>query len=240
MARISPARTQTALVIGGGIAGPVTALALRKAGIQASVHEAYASPADGVGAVFMVAPNGLDALRIVGIDQQVQAIGQPIQRMVIEYGRGRQAAEFPGLPGLPGLVMRRADLHRALHDHAVAEGIRIEHGKRLVSVSETAGGITARFADGTEAHADVLIGADGIRSAVRTLIDPDAPAPKYVGLLGIGGVSDHATAAAPDAMHFAFGRRAFFGYWTGPDRRTMWFSNLPSPRKRSAPSPAPS
>ena len=225
------AKVKTALVIGGGIAGPVTALALRRAGIEAGVYEAYDGPADGVGAVFMVAPNGLDALRLVGVDDEVRAIGQPIQRMIIEYGRGKQSGEFAGLPGLPSLAMRRAELHRVLHDHAVAEGIAIEHDKRLVGVDETADGVTARFADGTEAYADVLVGADGIRSTVRGLIDPHAPAPKYVGLLGFGGQADGgAPLAEPDAMHFAFGRRAFFGYWTGPDGRTMWFSNLPSPR----------
>jgi 2-polyprenyl-6-methoxyphenol hydroxylase-like FAD-dependent oxidoreductase len=226
----APGRVKSALVIGSGIAGPVAALALRKAGIDAAVYEAYGSPADGFGGVFMVAPNGLSALRIIGIDEQVKAIGQPIQRMVIEYGRGGQAGEFAGLPGLPSLVMRRAGLNRLLHDHAVASGIAIHHGKRLVSVDEAPNGITARFADGTQAGADVLIGADGIRSTVRTLIDPGVPTPAYTGLLGLGGVSAHATSAAPDAMHFAFGKRAFFGYWTGPDGRTMWFSNLPSPQ----------
>jgi 2-polyprenyl-6-methoxyphenol hydroxylase-like FAD-dependent oxidoreductase len=228
MSQVSPAPVRTALVIGGGIAGPVTALALRRAGIDASVYEAYRGPADGVGGVFMVAPNGLDALRIVGVDEQIHAIGQPIQRMVMEYGRGGRAGEFPGLPGLPSLVMRRGDLHRVLHDHAAGEGVRIEHGQRLVGVDEAPDGITARFADGTAAHADVLIGADGIRSTVRTLIDPQAPSPRYVGLLGLGGVSEHATATT-DAMHFAFGKRAFFGYWTEPAGRTMWFSNLPRP-----------
>ncbi|MFG2038915.1 FAD-dependent monooxygenase [Dactylosporangium sp. NPDC048998] len=225
------AQVKTALVIGGGIAGPVAALALAKAGIEASVYEAYEGRADGVGGVFMVAPNGLDALRIIGLDEAVQAIGQPIQRMVMEYGSGKQSGEFAGLPGLPSLAMWRADLHRVLHEHAVAQGIRIEHGKRLIGVDETGSGITARFADGSTASADVLIGADGIRSTVRTLIDADAPSPKYVGLLGFGGLGDHvvegAALARPDAMHFAFGKRAFFGYWTGPDGRTMWFSNLP-------------
>jgi 2-polyprenyl-6-methoxyphenol hydroxylase-like FAD-dependent oxidoreductase len=55
---------RTALVIGGGIAGPVTALALRKAGIKPTIYEAYANQADGIGGALTVAPNGLDALRI--------------------------------------------------------------------------------------------------------------------------------------------------------------------------------
>ncbi|MEV7806244.1 FAD-dependent oxidoreductase [Microbispora sp. NPDC088329] len=51
----------SALVIGGGVAGPVTALALAKAGIRATVLEAHHSAADGVGAMLSLAPNGLDA-----------------------------------------------------------------------------------------------------------------------------------------------------------------------------------
>ncbi|WP_319462492.1 NAD(P)/FAD-dependent oxidoreductase [Micromonospora sp. RTP1Z1] len=222
------AKVKTALVIGGGIAGPVTALALHKAGIEATVYDAYARPADGIGGIFMVAPNGLEALRIIGADDAVRAIGQPIQRMVIGDGRGRRFGEFANLPGQPGLAMWRHELLRVLHEHALASGIKVEFGKRLVGVDETPSGVTARFADGSTASADVLIGADGIRSTVRKLIDPAAPDPRYVGLLGMGGLADGEAPGEPDAMYFAFGKRAFFGYWTGPTGRTMWFSNLPS------------
>ena len=58
-------RTRSALVIGGGIAGPVAAMALRRAGIEASVYEAYPTPADGVGAGLSIASNGLAALGVV-------------------------------------------------------------------------------------------------------------------------------------------------------------------------------
>ena len=88
-------------------------------------------------------------------------------------------------------------------------------------------GITARFADGSTATADVLIGADGIHSTVRTLIDPTAPGPEIVPLLNFGAAADFAVQAAPDAMYFVFGKRAFLGYWVQPDGRTSWFSNLP-------------
>ena len=54
---------RTAIVIGGGIAGPVTALALRKAGIDATVYEAYPTTADGIGGTLALAPNGVAALR---------------------------------------------------------------------------------------------------------------------------------------------------------------------------------
>jgi 2-polyprenyl-6-methoxyphenol hydroxylase-like FAD-dependent oxidoreductase len=219
---------RTALVIGGGIAGPVTALALRKAGIEATVYEAYATTADGIGGTLTVAPNGLDALRIMGADEAVRAIGLPMDRTVMADGRGKRIGEFRGLPGLPpSRALWRPELYRALHDHAVATGVRIERGKRLVGVDDTATGITARFADGSTAGGDVLIGADGIHSTVRTLIDPGAPLPDNVPLLNFGAAADIAVPAEPDATYFVFGKRAFLGYWAQPDGRTAWFGNLP-------------
>ena len=221
--------TRTALVIGGGIAGPVTALALRRAGIQATVYEKYETSADGLGGILAIAPNGLDALGIAGVD--AEALGQPIQRMIIGDGRGKRFAEFPGLPRLPATrVIWRSDLYRALQERLTEAGVRVEHGKRLVGVDETASGITARFADGTSARGDVLVGADGIRSRVRSLIDPEALGPRYVGFLGFGGMA--AVDGDPrdaDAMHFVFGKRAFLGHWSLPQGGTLWFSNLPWP-----------
>jgi 2-polyprenyl-6-methoxyphenol hydroxylase-like FAD-dependent oxidoreductase len=217
---------RTAAVIGGGIAGPVTALALRKAGIDATVYEAYDNDADGVGGMLMVAPNGLAALGIVGVD--LGAAGQPIQGMVMTDGRGKRIAEFGGVPDLPpSRVLYRADLYRAVREQIAAQGVRTEYGKRLIGAEEGPGGITARFADGSQATADVLVGADGIRSAVRKLIDPAAPDPQYTGLLGFGAHSAASVpGACPDAMYFAFGKHAFLGYWPVPEGGTAWFSNL--------------
>ncbi|MFE7289505.1 FAD-dependent monooxygenase [Streptomyces noursei] len=225
---------RTALVIGGGVAGPVVALALRKAGITATVHEAYPTAADGIGAWLGLAPNGLAALATVGADAAVRAAGQPVPGVVMADGAGRQLTRFDGFPELPAtMTMPRDRLFRALTDHAVAEGVRFAYGKRLVGAEETADGVTARFADGTTATADLLIGADGIRSTVRTLIDPAAPAPEYGGVLSFGGfaAADSGVEAdvevAPGTMYFAFGR-AFMGYWRGPDGRLIWFAGLPT------------
>ncbi|WP_026424065.1 FAD-dependent oxidoreductase [Actinokineospora inagensis] len=220
---------RTALVIGGGVAGPVVASALVKAGVEATVYEAYAEPADGVGGVLMVAPNGLNAFDAIGVGERVAEIGHPTTTMVMEDFRGRAVFAMPGLPGLPpSRTMWRPDLYRVLNAHAAETGVRVEYGKRIVDVRETPDDVTAVFADGTTATADVLIGADGIRSTVRTLVDPTAPGPEPVGLLGLGG---HGPAVdgigGSETMHFAQGRRAFFGYWADPDGGTLWFSNLP-------------
>jgi FAD binding domain len=171
-------KVRTALVVGGGIAGPVTALALTKAGIQATVFEAHPAAADGVGAMLSLAPNGLDALQTIGAAKAVQATGQPVPRVVIADGSGNQLAQFDGFPGLPAtLAMARADLFRALADHTMAGGVPIHYGKRLVTAEQAPDGVTATFADGTTATAEVLIGADGIRSTSAASSTPTRPAP---------------------------------------------------------------
>lgn len=224
--------THTALVIGGGIGGPVAAIALQKAGIQATVYEAYRSTADGVGGGLSIAANGLNALGVLGADDAVRRIGTPMTAIVLHSWTGKQLGEFGSLPGLPAMqFVWRPDLYRALYDEAAQRGIRTEHGKRLVDVIDTDGAVTAHFADGTQASADILIGADGIRSTVRALIDPAAPQPRYAGLLNFGArMNDTGLASTGGKMHMIFGKRAFFGYQVHDDCTGGWFVNLPRSR----------
>jgi 2-polyprenyl-6-methoxyphenol hydroxylase-like FAD-dependent oxidoreductase len=87
----------------------------------------------------------------------------------------------------------------------------------------------ATFDDGTEATGDLLIGADGIRSRVRSCVFPEAPAPCYTGILNLGGVVRTNLPETGPAMHMVFGRRGFFGYAVRPSGDTYWFSNVPEP-----------
>lgn len=218
----------SALVIGGGVAGPVAALALHKAGIDATVYEAYPSTADGIGGTLAIAPNGLAALEIVGARDAVTATGFPIPKTVMSFG-GKEV-ELPRLPGLPPMhLVRRGDLYRALYDVAADAGIRFEHGKRLVAIDDG----TARFADGSTATADVVIGADGVHSTVRGLIDADAPAAGYTGMLGFEATVDREVPIETGTMYFAFGERAYYLYWRRPDGRTGFGANLPRDRPMS-------
>jgi 2-polyprenyl-6-methoxyphenol hydroxylase-like FAD-dependent oxidoreductase len=222
------ANIKTALVIGGGIAGPVAAIALRKAGVDASVYEAYPRPSEGIGGSLALEPNGLAALAAIGAADAVRAVATPITRSVLALG-GRELGEIPGLPDLaPRHVIERGDLHKILDERARAAGARIEHGKRLIGVDESRAGITARFEDGTAAAADILIGADGVRSTVRALIDPSAPGASFTGLLGFGATVDAGLDLKPGTMTFAFGRRAYYLYWPTRDGRTAWGANLPA------------
>jgi 2-polyprenyl-6-methoxyphenol hydroxylase-like FAD-dependent oxidoreductase len=220
-------RVQSAAIIGGGIAGPVAALALRKAGIAATVYESYPSPAEGLGGTIALAPNGVAALDIVGAGDQVRQVADPAYRQVMSVNGKR--VPLPGLAGVEPLqVVRRSDLHRILHDRAAAEGVGIEHGKKLVSVREEPAA-TAMFADGSSVTADVLIGADGVHSTVRRLIDPDAPGPRYTGMLAFEGLSRAEVPEEPGTMTFAFGKRGYYLYWPSKGGTTFGV-NLPARR----------
>src|SRR5262245_7287596 len=92
---------KSALIIGSGIAGPVLAVALQQAGIEATVYERYDGPATGVGGALSLAPNGMAALGVLGLDDAVREVGVPTPRMVLETGTGKKLGEFADLPGLP-------------------------------------------------------------------------------------------------------------------------------------------
>jgi 2-polyprenyl-6-methoxyphenol hydroxylase-like FAD-dependent oxidoreductase len=220
-------QTRTATIIGGGIAGPIAAVALRRAGIDATVYEAYPDTADGIGAVLSIAPNGIDALHAIGFD--ATNLGEPAETMIIASDGGRPLAVLPTLQGLPpSRVVWRSDLYRSLHEYAIANGVRVVYDKRLIAIEETPEAIVARFADEDWVTADILIGADGIHSTVRSLIDPSAPGPLYVGHIGFGGLAiGSGFHGAPRTMYFANGKRAFMGYWTQADGTTIWFANVP-------------
>ncbi|MEV5837106.1 FAD-dependent monooxygenase [Nocardia sp. NPDC052112] len=218
--------TETAIVIGGGIAGPVTATALHKAGLAARVYEAYPGPTFGIGSGLALAPNGVAALDIVGAGDLVREIASPVSHMQMSVGG--KVLQMPEMPDVPSLkLVDRNELHRTLHDNAVAAGIPFEYNKRLVRVDEDADGVTAHFADGSSATADVLIGADGIRSTVRGLIDPNNPGPEYTGMIGFGAMLDNDFGIPPETMVFAFGKKAYYLYGSVDDDKVMWGANLP-------------
>jgi FAD-dependent urate hydroxylase len=223
-----------ALIAGGGIAGPVTAMALQHAAIDAEVFEAYRPGGGDAGSYLTVASNGLDALRVVGADKPVLAAGFPTPRNVLLNGSGRRlgAASNGGrlADGTVSHTIKRPRLYDALHEQLAHRGIPVHYGKRLVGVEPNAGGgVVASFADGSQAAGDLLVGADGAHSTTRHLIDPAAPAPRYVGLVNFGGYTPGSAAGEPGVWHMIFGRRAFFGHVADPDGGTVWFANVPRP-----------
>jgi 2-polyprenyl-6-methoxyphenol hydroxylase-like FAD-dependent oxidoreductase len=219
---MSADRIRRAAVIGGGIAGPVAATALRRAGIDARVYEAHPDRAGDVGGTLALAPNGIAALDVIGAADAVRAIAQPLGRQTMSFGGKR--IELPQLTGVEPLqLVARTELHRVLRERAEAEGVEFAYGKRLTGVD----GPEVRFEDGTTETADVVVGADGIHSTVRGLIDPEAPSAGYTGLLGFEGVSDFEAPVEEGTINFTFGKRAYYLYWREPGGGTRLGMNLP-------------
>ncbi len=221
------------LIAGGGVAGSVTAMALQQAGIDSTIFESYGRTDADVGSYFTISPNGLDALDAVGALHISKACGLPTRRNVLWDTRGRRLGT-PGLgaplpDGTVAQTMKRAKLTRLLLDEAVRRGIVVEFGRRLAGAAIGAdGSVTASFADGSRATGDLLVGADGIHSVTRRLIDPGAPTGRYVGLTNFGGITHGASLDVErEAWHMIFGRRAFFGFYAASNGDVVWFVNWP-------------
>ena len=213
------------LIVGGGIAGPVTAMALERIGVGSVIFEAHPGGADDAGAFLTLAVNGLEALDLLGLRDTVVGLGMDTPRMRLISGRGKELGAFP----MPARTVQRADLYQALRDEAVRRGAELRYGKRLEAAEPTSQGVRARFADGSTAEGTLLVGADGLRSRTRQIIDPQAPTARHIGLLNVGGYArGPALDGEPGTAHFVFGRRCFFGYFIHPEGDVWWFANPPS------------
>ncbi|BEL04104.1 FAD-dependent monooxygenase [Actinoplanes sichuanensis] len=216
------------IVIGGGVAGTATALALREAGITAEVFEAHPSGAADGGAFLTVMRNGMLALAEIDAAEAVEAVSFPARTVALADEEGRRLGHRP-IEG-PARTLTRAALYRALQDLAVARGIPIRHGMRMIGATPGPDGVEVEFADGRRVTGDVLVGADGIHSRTRRFIDAAAPEPRWSGQHIVYGYTP-GNPADLDADEYLMirGDRAFTGL-TVPrgDGRTWWFARLRS------------
>jgi salicylate hydroxylase len=172
-------RTPRILVGGGGIGGLAAALAFERQRAEVIVCEQSPKLSE-IGAGIGLAPNAIKALRALGLEEKINAIAWASEFAVIrswQDGRPISRAyqgDYRDKFGAPSLTAHRADLLGILAGALTTTDIR--PGMRCVAVETRARGAVARFADGSEIEADIVVGADGIHSMVReSLFGADAP-----------------------------------------------------------------
>lgn len=215
------------IVVGAGIGGLATALALREAAIETSIFERAASAGElAAGHGLSLWPNGTRALRRVGALEAIEAMAAPIEEMQFRDKNGRRIVDHPagGISrelGAPTLGLRRSELHRALLE--VADDETVGFGAECIDVLQDDTTVTARFANGREERADVLVAADGARSTIRAALIGDAPIPT-------GNAEMHGTVSTPADVPSGVYRQVWapgakFGFY--PVRNaTCWYCTV--------------
>ncbi|MGY4710010.1 FAD-dependent monooxygenase [Mycolicibacterium sp. CBM1] len=165
--------TRSALVVGAGIGGLTAAAAFRRAGIVVTLCE-RAPQLRAAGFGLAVQSNAMNALRTLdlGIDEALLRAGRRVSTFSFRTAGGAvlRRIEVDALDarlGAPSVVLARRDLHDVLLD-AAGPGLRVLTGAEAVGFDQNADGVALRLADGRRLEADILIGADGINSVIRS------------------------------------------------------------------------
>jgi 2-polyprenyl-6-methoxyphenol hydroxylase-like FAD-dependent oxidoreductase len=179
----------TVLVIGAGLAGTAASIGLADAGIGVDLIDV--KPEVGaIGSGITMQGNGLRELRRLGVWDAARAAGYPFDSLGLRAPdpAGTLLAEIPdartGGPDLPAtLGLPRPALARIMTDRAAAAGAKLRLGTRVRSLSQHGDGVDVVFSDGAADRYDLVIGADGIRSATRPMIGiTDQPRPTGMGI----------------------------------------------------------
>jgi salicylate hydroxylase len=157
-------------IVGGGIGGLTAALALRARGLDVAVFE-QAEILREIGAGVSIQPNAARLLRRLGLEDQLQKIGSPVSGITLRTSQG-EPITTPAGPATP--AFSRADrgynVHRASFLNLLFDALprgTVALGHRCIQLKQADRQVQLSFANGASADADVVIGADGIRSVVQ-------------------------------------------------------------------------
>ncbi|SNT60975.1 2-polyprenyl-6-methoxyphenol hydroxylase [Actinomadura meyerae] len=183
------------MIVGAGIGGLFTALRLHAEGIGCVVYERGERIRElGVG--INALPFAVRELGAVGLLDRLDEIGVRTGELVYAHRLGQEIMRRPcgRAAGFahPQISVHRGRLqgllHRAVVERLGADAVRTGH--RLVGFEQDAEAVTARFADGSQARADVLVGADGIHSATRAALFPGEGPPRWSGMMTWRGATE--------------------------------------------------
>lgn len=168
-------------MIGGGMTGLASALALSRNGASVTVVE-RAREFGEVGAGLQMAPNATRILQRWGLLEKVRAIGVQPRHLIFrdaisgeELTRQTLGGEFQKRYGAPYIVIHRSDLHRILLDACREAGVTLVTDAAVTSVETVDGRATARVASGAVYEADAVLAADGLKSRMRREVSDDEP-----------------------------------------------------------------
>jgi 2-polyprenyl-6-methoxyphenol hydroxylase-like FAD-dependent oxidoreductase len=157
-----------ALIVGGSMSGLFAGLLLRRAGFDVDIFERAEDELAGRGAGIVAQPDLLAALRRLGLEARDLGVEVTIRQILDRAGK------VIGERECPQVMTSWERVFRILRDAFPSD--RYHRGKGLSAFEQSGDGVTARFADGDSASADILVGCDGLRSTVRQQCLPDLAA----------------------------------------------------------------
>jgi salicylate hydroxylase len=200
--------TVRAVVVGGGIGGTATAVALGRAGIDVHVYE-QARELTEVGAGVSLAPNGLRMLDRLGVSEEVARLGARHVSTELRLADGRPARHEPHQFAQAGrnVGIHRADLLALLAAQLPPGAVHAGH--RCTDFSQDADGATVGFGNGASVTADVVIGADGIHSVLQSFVVEPAE-PLFSGVVAYRGLVPAMAGYPADTMRMWVGESKHF------------------------------
>ncbi len=215
--------TPKAIIVGGGIGGLTAGIALRQAGIHAVVYE-RAPELKEIGAGIALASNAMKVFSKLDLASQITACGAPLASGAIKTWNGKDIIrEVEDAREFINVCVHRADLLRVLVQGLGEDNLLLGHN--YVGFQESENCVVTRFANGEEVQGDLLVGADGLHSTIRSGIHGEEK-PRYSGYTAWRGVA-HFEAKAAISESWGHGKR--FGIVPIGGGRVYWFATKNAP-----------